>query len=168
MKSWTGRFDVSGLLIYRTVALHAAVCVMLAGCALTDILDKIEAGQESGSAASKNDAPPAAEIAPEKAVASRTNHVSAPRPRPKPIGFSVNPQALVNLDESRIRELMGAPAMVREEPPAVIWSYLRGECRLDVYLYENLSTKILRSLTYVVETSRQDVAPEQHCLQQLN
>ena len=168
MKHQTGRFDVDGLLTYRTLAIHAALFVVLGGCALTDLLDKIDAGKESGTATPTQEEARVATTTPEDFVASRSNHIAAPRPRPKPIGFSVNPRALVNLDESGVREVMGAPAMVREEPPAVIWSYLSGECRLDVYLYENLNTKILRSLTYVVETDRRDVTPEKYCLQQLN
>lgn len=97
-------------------------------------------------------------------------HESAPAPRPKnkPIGFSVNPETLLNLPEYEIIAKMGAPSIRREEPPAIIWSYLRGECRLDIYLYESLSTQVLRSLTYVVMTTRKDMVAQHYCLARAN
>ena len=92
----------------------------------------------------------------------------APRPKAKPIGFSIDPESLLNLPESDLVAKMGLPTVRREEPPAVIWSYVRGECRLDIYLYESLNTEILRSLTYTMASTRKDVAPKTYCLAKSN
>jgi len=150
---------------YRLSAISAMLCVALSGCAVTDAFDSLKRGGNPGPARAASTEPAAPTI---DGAPGPTQYAAVPRPKPKPIGFSVTSRQFVNLDENGVLDLMGSPAMVREEPPAVIWSYLSGECRLDIYLYENVSTQALRSLTYVVETSRRDVAAEKHCLQQWN
>jgi len=96
--------------------------------------------------------------------------VPAPEPHPEatPVGFSINPDSLLNLPERTLLEKMGTPAVGREALPAVIWTYIRGECRLDIYLYESPNTEIRRSLTNTVASTRKDVAAKTCCLAKSN
>jgi len=57
---------------------------------------------------------------------------------------------IVGLDEARTLELLGQPEQVRVEAPATIWTYSRGECRLDIYFYPSLRERRLQSLTYEI------------------
>lgn len=57
---------------------------------------------------------------------------------------------IVGLDEARTLELLGQPERVRVEAPATIWTYSRGECRLDIYFYPSLRERRLQSLTYEI------------------
>lgn len=87
-----------------------------------------------------------------------------PPPERRPPGFSVDPEKVVNMDDSLLRERLGEPTAVREDPPATIWTYQSGDCRLDIYLYQSLKNQTLRSLTYVLESTRTGVDPRVHCL----
>lgn len=146
----------------RKSVIFGALSLVLSNCAQSD---------KPGAPPSGIEQPPTASIEwPPELPAGTEKAVSAPLPRPKdkPIGFSVDPETLLNLASSEILQKMGPPAISREEPPAVIWSYLRGECRLDIYLYESLNTEILRSLTYIVESTRVDVPDKSYCLAKTN
>jgi hypothetical protein len=79
---------------------------------------------------------------------------SPPHPRQKPEGFYLDPKGLVGLDETEMRARMGEPTTVREEPPAVVWRYASGICRMDLYFYHSVKTNKQHALTYVVGTTR--------------
>jgi hypothetical protein len=148
----------------RKSVILGALCFVAAGCAQTE--------SENAPGPGIKTPPPTSIEQPAKPPAEVTNPADtvkvapepSPRPKDKPIGFSIDPETLINLSADEVLEKMGPPMVKREEPPAVIWSYIRGECRLDIYLYESLNTEILRSLTYIVETTRKDVDAKTYCL----
>lgn len=71
--------------------------------------------------------------------------VLPPRDRPDP---TLTPERLVGLTEEDLKQLIGAPAAVREEPPAVLWSYSSAGCALNVFFYMDLASRTFRALTY--------------------
>lgn len=59
-----------------------------------------------------------------------------------------DPEALVGLDFARTRELLGAPALLMEEPPAKIWAYNGRSCVLHLHFYPKVGGSDFRVLTY--------------------
>lgn len=132
----------------------ALLCAVLAGCA--GEAWTLPGGQQT------------AAIPPDDA-ADEAAAVPADWPRPplRPAafeGFSVDPETLLNLEEDVLRAKMGEPAHVREEPPAMVWTYAQGDCRLDLYLYQSVRTREMRSLTYVLEAAGVEGDPAAVCL----
>ena len=46
-----------------------------------------------------------------------------------------DPGQVMGLADAELEELLGAPGLLRDEPPAQVWQYGKGECVLDVFLY---------------------------------
>jgi len=103
----------------------------------------------TGPAAPLPPSPPAAPAAaaPPPAELAARPPLPVPPPRDRP-DESLAPQHLVGLTEDDLRQLIGAPAAVREEPPAVLWSYSSAGCALNVFFYMDLASKTFRALTY--------------------
>lgn len=81
-----------------------------------------------------------------------------PRKPPVPAGVreaapapQVDPDALVGLDFERTSGLLGAPAMLIDEPPAKIWAYNGTNCVLHVFFYPKVGGSDFRVLTYEVK-----------------
>jgi len=73
--------------------------------------------------------------------------VALPRERePQPI----DPQELLGLTEAGMRTLLGEPAEVRPEPPALIWSYASPACAVDLYFYLELASATYKTVTFEV------------------
>lgn len=75
----------------------------------------------------------------------------APLPVPPPrdrLDQSLAPERLVGKSEDDIRRLIGEPANVREEPPAVVWNYSSAGCGLSVFFYMDMASQTFRALTY--------------------
>ncbi|MFI4988961.1 MAG: hypothetical protein ACHQF3_16160 [Alphaproteobacteria bacterium] len=70
-----------------------------------------------------------------------------PPPRERPVD-RIMPERLVGLSEADIRALIGEPGAVREEPPAVVWSYASAGCGLELSFYMDLASQTFRALTY--------------------
>ncbi len=54
-------------------------------------------------------------------------------PEPK---IDDDPARLMGLDAAELALLLGAPDLLRREPPAEIWQYRGATCVFDVFLYE--------------------------------
>lgn len=63
----------------------------------------------------------------------------------------VDSDALVGLDFERTSALLGAPAMLIDEPPAKIWAYNGTNCVLHVFFYPKVGGSDFRVLTYEVK-----------------
>jgi hypothetical protein len=63
----------------------------------------------------------------------------------------VDPETLVGLDFERTTALLGAPALLIEEPPAKIWAYNGTKCTLHVFFYPKVGGSDFRVLTYEVK-----------------
>lgn len=81
-----------------------------------------------------------------------------PVPVPPPAGRppveqpsqAIDPAKLVGLTQDQTRELIGPPTAVRDEPPAVVWTYGSAGCGLDVFFYLDLGSQTFKALTYEV------------------
>lgn len=71
-----------------------------------------------------------------------------PAPQPQPAAAPPNPDELVGLDEADLRKLLGSPAEIRNEGAARILSYRAPDCTLDVIMFLDVKTAILRVLSY--------------------
>jgi hypothetical protein len=47
----------------------------------------------------------------------------------------LDPKGLIGLDAPRLRQLLGAPQFVRQEPTAEVWRYRYGNCLVYLFLY---------------------------------
>ena len=83
--------------------------------------------------------------------------VSNPAKPPRPVALPthrapqpVDPQKLLGLTEAGMRTLLGDPAAVRAEPPALIWSYSSQACVVDLYFYLELASETYKTVTFEV------------------
>jgi hypothetical protein len=51
-----------------------------------------------------------------------------------------DPARLMGLDEAALRRLLGQPAFMRRDVPALLWRYAAADCTLDVFLYRKSET----------------------------
>lgn len=89
---------------------------------------------------------------PPPAATARSNQVAAlPVPVPPPkdrVTQPIEPETLVGLSQEETRRLFGNPSAMRDEPPAVIWTYGSSGCGLDIFFYLDLGTQTFKALTY--------------------
>jgi hypothetical protein len=105
--------------------------------------------------------PAAATPAPPQEAALAPIPVPPPRERPDQ---SLAPERLVGLSEEDIKRLIGDPGGVREEPPAVVWSYSSARCGLNVFFYMDMATQTFRALTYELKPKALDGLAGSACL----
>ena len=78
------------------------------------------------------------------------------------------PERLVGQTEDDIRRLIGEPGNVREEPPAVVWSYSSAGCRAQRLLLHRCSaSQTFRALTYDLKPKPPDGLVGGACLASL-
>lgn len=58
-----------------------------------------------------------------------------------------DPKRLVGLNEAQTIGLLGDPFIAEERPPARIWTFADGGCRLQVFFYPDLSDQHFEALT---------------------
>jgi len=58
-----------------------------------------------------------------------------------------DPKRLVGLNEAQTIGLLGDPFIAEERPPARIWTFSDGGCRLQVFFYPDLSDQHFEALT---------------------
>jgi len=60
------------------------------------------------------------------------------RPRLEPIfRFDTNPRQLMGMSGPQVAGLLGAPSLLRRDPPVEVWQYAGRDCVLFVYIYES-------------------------------
>jgi hypothetical protein len=119
-------------------------------------------GSEPGAAASGEEANTSDSTAAANGTAAPSNGTSYPLPESTP---SVPPEAadqtanavplidrddpkrLVGLNEAQTIGLLGDPFIAEERPPARIWTFSEGTCRLQVFFYPDLSDQHFEALT---------------------
>lgn len=139
------------------------LCLGFAGCA--------EFGQIG--ADPQPDGPPAATQAPDSrppahpklpAEKPARRHASLPADESPETRLPVlAPEMLVGLDRGQIALLLGAPAAVREQPPATVWSYRAKDCALNVFFYPDLQTREVRALAYDVRAASEAEQAKNAC-----
>ena len=108
--------------------------------------------------------PAAPAQAPPQEAALAPIPVPPPRERPEQ---PVAPERLVGLSEGDIKQLIGDPTGIREEPPAVVWSYSSARCGLNVFFYMDMATQTFRALTYELKPKEPDGLAGSACLASL-
>lgn len=130
----------------------ALLCIGLAGCAELGLEGPAEPTQQPDSAAAAQAAPDRPPENP-KLPAEKPLRRQAALPaddKPETRLPMLAPEMLVGLDRGQIALLLGAPAAVREQPPATVWSYRAKDCALNVFFYPDLQTREVRALAYDV------------------
>lgn len=92
---------------------------------------------------------PATSVAPTETPGPQAALPPLPVPPPKERPPQpIEPQKLVGLTQEETRRLIGAPATVHDEAPAVVWSYASNDCGLDVFFYLDMASQSFKALTY--------------------
>ena len=141
----------------------ALLCVSLAGCAELGLAPPgQEAQQDAGAAQPSSARPPDNPKLPaEKPVRRQASLPADDKPETRlPV---LAPEMLVGLDRSQIELLLGAPAAVREQPPATVWSYRAKDCALNVFFYPDLQTREVRALAYDVRAESEAEQSKNAC-----
>lgn len=60
---------------------------------------------------------------------------------------------VVGFSEHDVVLLFGAPELITQKPPAVVWDYPSRNCRLSLFFYKDVNRDTFRVLTYEVEPS---------------
>ena len=60
-------------------------------------------------------------------------------PHPNPATNPKPPQPFVGMTANVIRDRLGKPTLIRQEPPAEVWQYADRMCILDITLYADSS-----------------------------
>lgn len=84
-----------------------------------------------------------------------------------PGGDGPDSKTLVGKNEAELRDLLGPPKHVRNEPPAMVWSYQARECSLDVFLYYDVGRRRFRSLAYRFFPETRVTQVERECLAEI-
>ncbi|HET8726445.1 MAG TPA: hypothetical protein VFO41_02950 [Alphaproteobacteria bacterium] len=74
------------------------------------------------------------------------------------------PETIIGLDETDMRERFGEPQWIQEEPPGVRWQYGTASCTVDVFFFMEVQTQELRVLSYDVTGQVDAQQSEQQCL----
>lgn len=120
----------------RARALGAALLAALAAACEAPAPDRATPSAEA--------APPAIEEPAPAAGAPAEEAEAAPAPAPEPDIAALPPEPeidddparLIGLTRERVDALLGAPALIRREPPAEIRQYRGDDCVFDIFLYE--------------------------------
>lgn len=146
----------------------------IAGCEITSEL----AGNSHGGARTR---PEPVEKAPPPTIKQAKKPTKKPPPA-KPVQTARNPalpakdpskpagpdsKTLVGKNEVELKNFLGPPKAVRNEPPAMVWSYQARECSLDVFLYFDVGQKKFRSLAYRFFPETRVTQVERECLAEI-
>lgn len=103
------------------------------------------------------------------AVAPSAKPVAKPKPTvaPRPAKPSLEPQALVGLGEDEVNRMLGKPQELRNDPPAMVWQYAAGECRLDLFFYLDLKSQDFRALAYSFDPKSNTDGAKRVCLDKI-
>ena len=145
----------------QALCLSAALAIALSGC---ELLQQILPPEPAPPVTS---AEPPAEKTP--AVTKAPTPTAKPRPpvavtRAKP---SVEHRVLIGLGEEDVTRMLGEPREVRNDPPAMVWAYGAGECKLDVFFYLDLKSQDFRALAYNFDPNATSDAAKNVCLEKI-
>ncbi|CCQ72228.1 hypothetical protein [Magnetospira sp. QH-2] len=128
----------------------AALLLVAAGCGGTPSPNPI-----AGNVGTSQSAPPAPSATakpsspPTQAASLPAKPRPAPKPKPRPV---VPPSELLKATAAQARSRLGPPDFVRHDPPAELWQYRGESCVLDLFLYKEGKTAVVRH----VETRPRD------------
>lgn len=86
--------------------------------------------------------------------------VNMPRPPPAKAATDSAPvntdSNVVGYSEDEVVMNFGAPKLITQQPPAVVWDYPSRSCRLSLFFYKDVNRDTFRVLTYEVEPAAID------------
>ena len=143
------------------LCLSAALAIALSGC---ELLQQVWPQEPAPPVIASE--PPREET---PAVATVTKPVAKPRPavtppRTKP---SVEHRVLIGLGEEDVTRMLGEPREVRNDPPALVWTYAAVECKLDVFFYLDLKSQDFRALAYNFDPNTTSDVAKNVCLEKI-
>jgi len=145
--------------------------MVIAGCEVTsELAGNSRGGARTGSEPVEKAPPPTIKQAKKptkKAPPAKPMQTARILPQPaktppKPTG--PDSKTLVGKNENELKDFLGPPKAVRNEPPAMVWTYQARECSLDVFLYFDVGQKKFRSLAYRFFPETRVTQVERECL----
>ncbi len=76
----------------------------------------------------------------------------------------MEPQILIGLGEDEVSRMLGEPRQVRNDPPAMVWTYGVNECKMDLFFYLDLKSQDFRALAYNFEPNTTSDVAKKACL----
>jgi hypothetical protein len=104
-----------------------------------------------------------AQVQPEPETSPPQARPLPPAPAPRPEFAGVDPERLRGLTPNDAELLLGPPDLRSEEPPAVVWTYIVGPCRLELFFYYDLESQQQRSLTFDLAPGHKGESAEAFC-----
>ncbi|SDF46216.1 hypothetical protein SAMN05216241_101171 [Limimonas halophila] len=90
-----------------------------------------------------------------------------PVPRERPVVSPIEFARLKGLTPADARALLGEPDGRGETPPATVWTYRQGPCRLKLFFYYDLTKKTQRTLTVELNPGSDAAGARAACLLEL-
>lgn len=120
---------------------------------------------------------PVAEAPPEEPPVPEHKPKPPPLPAPAPQVAKIEPPPpaatpplarpevqVIGLDPAALERTLGPPAAHHDSPLAIVWEYADGDCAVDIYLYRDVQSGTLRSLTVDVKGDDQSDERRRTCL----
>lgn len=159
--------------LFVALVLAGLAPATLTGCAggalapLLDALPEVEIGWPRAAAPVETPRAEAKPLPLRKAESPRKPAAAtpavAPATEPQPARTAVaRPPRLLGLSEGEIVALIGQPTSEATAPPGKVWQYASGSCRLEVYLFPDVSHGGFRALE-LRSPGADEISPEQ-CL----
>jgi hypothetical protein len=60
--------------------------------------------------------------------------------------------------------MIGQPRLVRNDPPAMVWTYGANDCKMDLFFYLDLKSQDFRALAYNFEPNTPSDDGKKACL----
>ncbi len=118
-------------------------------------------------------------------AAGAPDAASPPPPTPRPEGLARAPAAsrpsaggtaeprerrpapeLIGMSEAELRDAMGQPDHIRNEPPASVWRYNLTGCAIDLFLFEDVASGRTKALSYeIVINEGGGETPDKFCVE---
>lgn len=157
----------------RRLWLSLALALGLTGC---ELLQQIIPEEPAPPTTSSAPPPEDSQAEDSQAAVVVTKPAAKPKPvvaavppavPPAPTKPSLEPQALIGLGEEEITRLLGEPRDVRNDPPAMVWNFAAGECRLDLFFYLDLKSQDFRALSYNFDPNATSDGAKKACLEKI-
>lgn len=97
------------------------------------------------------------------AMSPKTAGRVAMAPPRTPAVPDTDPAQLRGMQAAMLRDLLGAPGLIRHEPPAEVWLYTAGSCIFHVFLYDDAGTGVYRVTDYDMVATGRRILPVRDC-----
>lgn len=112
-------------------------------------------------------------------AAAAQDAAAPPPPAPRPEGLARAPAAsgppagerraaaeLIGMSELELRNAMGFPDRIRNQPPASVWRYELTGCAIELFLFEDVASGRTKALSYeIVIIEDAGETPDKFCVE---